>query len=383
MTNDVLAAAHRYLQSGLSIIPIKTDGGKGPSLQEWKPLQSRLPSEKEIQDWFGHRKRGIAIVTGAVSGLVEVLDFDDGALFSPWCEQIDAFCPGLIEHLVVVMTPTGGYHVYVRSPKVEGNLKLARRTVEAPEGSLGARLVAGKWVRIETLIETRGEGGYALAPPSPRACHPLNFPYKLLAGDLADIPFVGPDQRQAMLSAARSFNQYGEPEQVLKLSEPKTPREHRRIRPGDDYNERGDWNSLLAPRGWRRLGNRGEMGLWQPPGKSGPGISATTNFAGSNLLYVFSTSACPFEPDRAYDLFAGFALLEHAGDYRAAAKALAVDGYGQHEIRLVVERPFIPAVQRPTLAVNLPAPLRPTNTVKLTPLQRPALVARLTGQETR
>jgi hypothetical protein len=68
---------------------------------------------------------------------------------------------------------------------------------------------------------------------------------------------------------------------------------------------------------------------WRRPGKIGPGISATTNYGGSHLLYVFSTNAAPFEPDTAYTPFAAYALLEHRGDFTAAARALALCGNGE------------------------------------------------------
>jgi hypothetical protein len=70
------------------------------------------------------------------------------------------------------------------------------------------------------------------------------------------------------------------------------------------------------------LQQHGELTYWRRPGK-GEGISATTNYAGSGLLYVFSTNAAPFEADTAYSAFAAFAMLEHDGDYTAAARALA------------------------------------------------------------
>ncbi len=55
------------------------------------------------------------------------------------------------------------------------------------------------------------------------------------------------------------------------------------------------------------------------------GISATTNWDGSDLLYVFSTSTL-FEPKRGYSKFAAYALLNFGGDFRAAARDLANHG---------------------------------------------------------
>ena len=69
------------------------------------------------------------------------------------------------------------------------------------------------------------------------------------------------------------------------------------------------------------------------PGKDGPGWSATTgrcrNEQSGELLYVFSGNASPFEPERAYSKFATYTLLDHNGDFKAAAKDLAEQGYGE------------------------------------------------------
>ena len=43
----------------------------------------------------------------------------------------------------------------------------------------------------------------------------------------------------------------------------------------------------------------------------------------------FSSNALPFEPETAYAPFAAYSLLEHEGDFAAAANALAQQGYGQ------------------------------------------------------
>jgi hypothetical protein len=57
------------------------------------------------------------------------------------------------------------------------------------------------------------------------------------------------------------------------------------------------------------------------------GVSATTNHAASDLLYVFSTST-NFEAGRGYGKFSAYAVLNHEGDFAAAARALAEEGYG-------------------------------------------------------
>src|SRR5207237_857955 len=148
-----------------------------------------------------------------------------------------------------------------------------------------------------TLIETRGEGGYALAPGSPAACHPSGRTYDHIAGPpltaLADITAPG---REILIAAGRSFNR------LTAHGRPKPPAgrgEAGGLRPGDDYDRRGPaWAEILEPHGWERAHQRGEVIYWRRPGKDGPGWSVTTGYCtgegGVELLAVFSSNAHPF-----------------------------------------------------------------------------------------
>jgi Bifunctional DNA primase/polymerase, N-terminal len=98
-------------------------------------------------------------------------------------------------------------------------------------------------------------------------------------------------------------------------------------RPGDEFNARADWGALLERHGWTLVRRQGETTYWRRPGKREAAWSASVNYGGRNLLYVFSSAAPPFEADRAYCKFMAFTLLEFGGDFRAAARALAPLGY--------------------------------------------------------
>jgi hypothetical protein len=302
MTHHVFQTALNLVRNGLSVIPIGAD--KRPAIESWKCYQTRVPTPEEWTAWVASRRCGLAIVLGPVSGNAEVIDVDDPSVLRPWYDLVEAVAPGLVSRLVIVKTPRNGRHLYYRCPVIEGNQKLA----------LDAQR--------KTMIETRGAGGYALIPPSPAWCHPDHKPYELRQGDLADLPTITPDERDVLLNCARALTQYVEPERLY------TPRQGigpTGERPGDLLAAKASWEDILLPHGWRVVGHRGEVTLWCRPGKT-DGISATTGHCGDHL-YVFSSNAHPFAPERTYSKFSAFALLTYGGDFRKAATALAALGY--------------------------------------------------------
>src|SRR4030095_13149676 len=158
-----------------------------------------------------------------------------------------------------------------------------------------------------TLIETRGKGGQFQVAPSPG--------YALLRGDWAALPIITPAERQIILDCARALTQTDS--RTLQSLRPNGDR------PGDKYNaEHGDdARQLLEHAGWRVMYTRGDALYLCRPGKD-HGISGTFGYVAPGVLYVFSSSAAPFEPGRAYSPFAIYTELEHNGNYKAAAAAL-------------------------------------------------------------
>jgi putative DNA primase/helicase len=284
----------------------------------------RKPKQEEIDDWLNKAAPfGIAVVGGLVSGGqngvgLEILDFDSADLYQPWAEKVEQQIPGLVDRLVRVQSPRPGVHVYYRCSAFGGSQKLASV----------ADNKAGK-VERKTLIELKGEGGYCIVPPSPKACHPSNKRYTLLKGspDLTSISLVREADREVMLAVARSFNRWVEPTRPVPAKKVVIERGSA-TRPGDVLNEKVEWREILESHGWKRAGVRGHIEDWQRPGKDGSGISATVNYADRGLLYVFSSNAFPFEPGRSYSKFQAYTLLNHGGDYRAAARELRSRGYG-------------------------------------------------------
>ena len=326
-----------YLASGLSIIPIVRDGSKRPALDSWTPYQERLATADEVSQWVRQGHEGWGLVCGAVSGNVEVIDFDDAEAFAAWCEVVDATLLALV---VIQRTPSGGSHVIYRCAEVEGNQKLARKATG------------------ETLIETRGEGGQILIEPTTAAYHPAGKPYEIVQGSLLAIPEIATIERAEMLYAARVLNEYFP---VVKTWEPISDNGDG-LRPGDDFAASTAWEDILRPFDWRPLYQRGDRIIWQRPGKDGPGGSAQTGGAsrktGFGGLYVYSTNAAPFESDRGYGKFHAYALLNYDEDFSAAARALSQQGFGRQLIirpRQTEEPVVVPDTVEELLGAEVPA----------------------------
>lgn len=316
MPKDILDAALGYARLGLSVVPIKADGSKAPPYA-WRAFEQAAATEAQLRHWFGGRARlGIAAVCGAVSGALELLDFDDQAAGDDWTELLEGHYPDLLARLVLVATPRPGLHAWYRVDglAVPGNQKLAWHTVEG---------------KRKALVETRGEGGYALLPGGALEAHPTGRPYMVLEGpDFGALPVLTTTERDTLHLLARLCDRMPAPEQ-RPAGQKETPADS----PGNDFERRASWAEVLEPHGWRLLGKRDGYEVWQRPGKENdPGHSATVGYCkgkgGEPLLRVFSSNAAPFQDGKSYGKFNAYTLLGFAGDHAAAAKELAARGYG-------------------------------------------------------
>lgn len=132
----LLAAALHYLAQGWSVIPVNQD--KRPLLRSWEEFQERRPTEEEVREWWRLTPdANVAIVTGAISGLV-VVDVENAAGRAALNRVLSSL------DTLTVRTGGGGWHLYYRHPG-------------------GAVPNA---VKVLPDVDIRGDGGYVVAPPS-------------------------------------------------------------------------------------------------------------------------------------------------------------------------------------------------------------------------
>jgi hypothetical protein len=304
--------ALEYLSAGISVVPANLKFKK-PALEEWTPFQKVRATEQEADVLF-RNGNGIGVITGNISGNMEILDFDyieDQKIirFPEWRKIVETEAPGLFEKLLLEKTPGEGFHVGYRCPEMQipGNTKLARRKIGVKEDGKD---------KVKATIETRGEGGFCIVAPS--------HMYQLMQGKWIEPPIISMQERNVLINAARSLNEYVEPHKVL--NGPRRSPNNKELSLGDDYNERGDFRGLLTKHGWQYVKTQGIYERWRRPGKD-QGWSAS--LIEGKTFYVFSANASPFDVDISYSPFAVYAYLEHGGDFSAAARKLSQEGYGK------------------------------------------------------
>src|SRR5690242_9277214 len=102
--NNKLSQALAYREAGFSVTPVDTDGSKSPCYGfKWKRYSTRQPTASEIESWFDGINQDIAIIGGAVSGNLAILDFDEKhqrGIFERWKAAVD---PAILAKLAVIV----------------------------------------------------------------------------------------------------------------------------------------------------------------------------------------------------------------------------------------------------------------------------------------
>ncbi|MFJ1581755.1 DUF927 domain-containing protein [Streptomyces sp. NPDC088197] len=355
---NLRAAAAELDAAGLCVLPIKADGSKAPAVS-WMQYKVTRTTPEQHDSWFNDdRPRGIAVVYGAVSGAVELIEFEGLAIREGLLDEVTEImtASGLAEPWTAIQngwvteSPSGGRHYRVRldGAAVPPNRKLASRLAAEDEYSdeerqRVAEKPGSKIVRV--LIETRGEGGYGLVEPSGGSVHASGRPYVRLAGSPATIPVLDGDVMDAIRSVCRMVCKLPAVETARTAPRQASPRPDGALRPGDDFDTRASWAEILRGT-FRPVGTRGGETYWGWADGVG-GVKATTGRDEHDRLFVFATGS-DFTPEVPYTKFGAYSLLEHGGDHRAAARALAHLGYGSRRLSSVSTGPRAePATRQP------------------------------------
>jgi len=331
-----LLAAIEFAQAGISVVPAQV--GKRP-LEAWKQYQTERADLPQVIKWFGTGHTGLGIITGAVSGNLEMVEAEGRAVAADLVSEAEdiaknsglgdlwnRICDGYFE-----ITPSGGYHwLYRCTEPITGNQKLAQRPGAESTGR-------------EVLFETRGEGGFVVVSPTSGDIHPDGGSWQRLSGTPKTIAVITPEEREAFLRIFKTLDQ-------MPKHEPQEVRERYHntdgtLSTGDDYNQRESWDNILLPLGWTKAWRKtGGEQMWIRPGKD-IGIGASTGRTEADNLYVFTTST-DFDPETPYSKFAAFTLINFGNlsqsSFQQARKQLMAQGYGHQQIDGQTVPPLVP-----------------------------------------
>jgi hypothetical protein len=347
---DTLTTALRFASNGIVAVPVAGDGSKRPGLSSWIEFQKRQPTPDELLGWFSNKPDGVGVICGAISNNLEMLELEGRAVTAKMHLEISeiAQSSGLgdlwttLNSGYVEMTPSGGLHwlYFVSDGILPGNTKLARKP-----GENGG---------VDVWAETRSEGGFTITSPSAGSTHPDGGEWKLIGGSIETIPTITMEQRAALHNIFAMFDEMPKAEII---QQDVVAKHDGILSPGDDYNQRTTWDEILIPLGWTKVYTQGEKTVWRRPGKT-IGVSATTNYQGTDKLRVFSTSTA-FDAERSYDKFGCLVHLQYGGDFKRAANDLRSQGYGQSDLK----------------ELTTPNSLMPTNTLQTPPQVTAAIVS--------
>jgi hypothetical protein len=325
----LLDTARAYWEAGLTPMP-RVPGDANPHYITaegeiraigWGTHKAKQPPWSTVERWFQRGSLatvGVTLLTGShamprsvEAACLQILDLETPELWDAFLEEVVFLGHEDILHRCVQERTAGdGGHLGFLCTAISDKQKvpLARRATDQ-----------------KILIELLLHQPCTVAPTQIRCKeeHADGACYRLVHGTWAHPQVISPEQRQILLDVARRYTEV--PEKMAA-----DPFEHTTgTRPGDVLNDRADsawWQDLLLRHGWRDVSRPGwaRRGVYyfQRPGKVGHDVSATYGKTGITF-YNFSSNAFPFDADTAYSPFAAYTLLEHGGDYQAAALALA------------------------------------------------------------
>ncbi len=317
----------QYLADGISVIPVRdreekvngnTKAVKSP-YHSWKRFQNEIISKEELWHMMTEKNTSaVSILCGKISGNLEAIDVDvknspgvDAELFT----RINAIYPELFKRLRIHKTPSGGFHIIYRyqlpeGGKAAGNMKLAYAK-DSDKAS----------------IETRGEGGYVLAPPSMGYHVHQNQP----------IPLLTWEEREALIAICKSLNARIKVEKQYTVS--KYFSSYYLESPFDDFNHSPAGEGLLLEHGWKIAGASGANTYYTRPGKDA-GISAS--FHQEKRLFYFFTTSTEFKSQIGYYPATVLGIFLFNGNGKKTFTYLAEHKFGK----------VIPAIEKKVVKTN-------------------------------
>lgn len=319
----------KLLSQGVSLIPVRdkdefaggrTYAAKTP-FYDWKEYQNKVVSEEYL--WHAMEKyktTAVAILAGEISGNLEVIDIDEK--YKPGIsmlviQDVRVLMPELYSKLRIHKTVNSGYHFFykVKDFKVpkEGSLA-ARPTTQEEQEEFLIEHSSKRPPKVKKFIETRGEGQYALAPPS--------LGYEIIND--VEIPTISIEERESLINICRNYNEVFKQPKVYETERNKV--DYYDENPYNHYSRTAEPVAFLDSIGWKFVNQRGVYLWFTRPGKTS-GVSGSFNME-TRIFWSFSTST-DLEESKGYFLASMLIDYKFNGDKKAAYTWLVDNGYGK------------------------------------------------------
>jgi len=311
----------KLIFNGYSLIPVRERADTGHPAKSpysgWKQWQHQRATVQQL--WNAMDKNyttAVAMICGAISGNVEVIDIDNKnkpGIETSLFNDIRTLFPDLFNKLRIHRSPSGGFHIiYKVNVAIPGNKKLASRNSTEDE------IKAGQ-ARVKNFLETRGEGGYVLVPPSGG--------YTVVQDK--EPPILTWDERTMLIALCEGYNEIKQPSEENRGRPNKADTDYYITghNPFDDFNLSAEAETVLQPHGWKIYNQNNQFIWYTRPGTVRGGIHAA--FLKDRRLYYFFTTNTEFDSERCYQPATVFSTLEHGGDKKITYTKLVEKGYGK------------------------------------------------------
>lgn len=323
----------QLLDHGINLIPVRDKDNiyKGKLYEaktpyaEWKQYQYEFIDRAVLFDQMANKydTTAVAMVCGAVSGNLEVIDFD--TKYYPGIDAIvlsamQQLYPDIFEKLKRHRTRSGGIHLVYRiaEHEVPASAHLANRAKTQDE----VDAAPNNKKKYVTYIETRGTGGLATAPPS--------LGYSAL-NDIS-IQTITWEERCTIIEFCKAYNEYFPDEKPY--TPPKSELNYYDENPFEHYNRTVDPIELFTTYGWTYVRKHGHYAWFTRPGGRKGDVHA--GFNTNTCTYRIWGTKADLDSERSYTPSTILAHYMFNDDKSATYAYLVERGFGR--IKPTIER---------------------------------------------